>query len=246
MTTILTKAFLRQHAVALVLALTVGVMGFKQWLLNRQLEAALSAVDRFSKQAPITPNADALVAGTKIDKHELEELLKAAKAINGKLLAGMKITVPEKVVTVVHDTLPTTSVEGTRTASVLDSTAVGVLKGTITAPPAPAGLSFSYSFTRPKFSPEVGFISQGDKNYAVVAWQGEQYKIEAPYVTKIPKVRKLVPHTDLLIEPTGVLTARAGVDLKVPWLGLGGLVEAEQRFVVGDPARARVGVRKDW
>jgi len=115
------------------------------------------------------------------DRDSLAELLKAAKKLHGKLIGGVVIHVPARDTTIIHDSLPTTTVDSTRTAEFRDSTFAGSLHARITAPPCCAPLAVSYEWSRPAFTPAVGFTRVGDSVVALVSWEGEQAQIAAPY-----------------------------------------------------------------
>ncbi len=171
-----------------------------------------------SEIAPVQLNdsTQAKLAASKLEKDSLEVLLKAAKQLNGKLIAAMRIKVPAKETVIVHDTTETlVYADGTRTSVFKDSLEWVKLSGTVTAPPYPAPLKVTYDITRPAFNPAVGLIQSGDAVYAVVSWQNEKASIQVPYQRIPPKVPRSNSYARAAWSPLGEVLVGGGMEFRI-------------------------------
>jgi hypothetical protein len=146
-----------------------------------QHESELQAY--FQQQRALNDSTQARTAAERL-KHdrELAGLVAAAQQLNGKLVAGLALSVAQRDTVIRHDTLATTRLlDSTRTARLHDSTFAGIVDVAITAPPYPAALGATLTLTRPAFRPEIGFVKVGTGYIATVVWNGEHYQVEAPF-----------------------------------------------------------------
>lgn len=238
--------FLQQHwqLVILVAALALAGIAVRSALTYRA-ELAASQL-HLEQQRQLNDSTVARLASANQDRDAMHGLLIAKDKLQGKLIAGFVVKVPKRDTLVIHDTLVTTlGSDSTRSASFSDSTFAGRLTGTVTAPPCCAALQLKYQLTRPAFAPSVGFVQVGDKQVAVVTWQGEHVEIASPYAD-LPKA----PHRfGTFVEggvsfPREAAFARAGAFVRPGW-NLSAFGAVEQTFVQ-EPARLQFGLRKEF
>jgi hypothetical protein len=177
----------------------------------------------------------------------LEGLLTAAKALNGKLVAAARFTVPARDTVIVHDSVPTQVLaDSTRTATVHDSTFAGVVTVNITAPPCCAALKAKLTVERPAFTPSVGFVELANRQYAaVVVWQGQQVSISSPYFAPPTVPEK---HVIRWVEATYNLASAPEVagGVSLAWRGLS--IGPSVRYSLADGTLPRLGItlRRTW
>jgi hypothetical protein len=203
----------RQHWALLVGGLLLAALGYR--VVSSALAASRTNKAKAIAEQRLSAETAARLAVTVVERDSLAELLKAARQLNGKLIAGVQIGVPKRDTLVRHDTLYTEVIGETRTAEFLDSTFAGVIAGKVTAPPAFGPLSVEYQLTRPAFSPQVGIVRTGDAHFAVVNWRGELAEVQIPYVD-VPLPRKRVyNYIEGSYSPTGPAQVRAGMAFEV-------------------------------
>lgn len=161
------------------------------------------------------------LARARLGEKAFRELYNTSQALNGVLIAAANVRVKPK--TVVRDTVrlvTTVQVQGvdtTRVATVHDSTSVGLLTATVTAPPCCAPLTFQYTYTTAPITVGVGFIRRGTDTYAVVTGDTTQVTLTASH-WKVPKVQQPRLQPWLFVGPD-VFRQRvavvAGVDVRV-------------------------------
>ena len=122
----------------------------------------------------------------KADTDSLGEAVAAADALNGELVAALAIrTIPDTVyvpIDTVTTQFDTTSVGVTRTASLTDTTDLGIeITVEAEAPPMPAALKLGYKVVVPEFRPEIGFVETDDGIFATVSWADMEFNVEAPF-----------------------------------------------------------------
>lgn len=131
----------------------------------------------------VNDSTRAVIAQLTADKEDLWALLDAAKSMDGKLVAGVRVVIKRdtiyvpvrEVVTVAHE-------DGSRTATKTDTLPGGYhLRIDATAPPFPAPLQLGYNLETPEFAPEVGFVQRGKAYYAVVTWSGQTYQVKGAF-----------------------------------------------------------------
>ena len=124
----------------------------------------------------------------RVERDSLKASLDAAEALNGELIAALRIrTKPDTVF--VYDTIYATTFEEIagvgirRTASLTDTTDMGIeLMFTATAPADPhAPLALGYQVMVPSFTPEIGFVRTDEGVVATVTWANQDFTVEAPY-----------------------------------------------------------------
>jgi len=174
--------------IGLVVALLVFA-GSRAWAMyQHEKQERVLAQLALQTQIDVIQDGVARIAHGEMVRDSVTHLLDAAQKLNGKLVAALTIAVAEQQVVYIHDTLPTeTDSAGTRTAHVRDSTALGILDATITAPLPPANLGLRYTFTRPAFAPQVGFVEVGDSIVAVVWWEDTEVRVGVPFFKRYPK-----------------------------------------------------------
>lgn len=196
------------------------VFGGIRYIQNVRAENTRLELEMHNERT-LKDGAQARLAINAIERDSLSHLLVNAKELNGRLVAALRIHVPERDTLIVHDTLPTNlAADSTRTAEVHDSTFAGRVDGMITAKPCCAPLEFQYTLTRPAFDPEVGFVKVADRYVAVVNWQGEHFQVEAPYFLQ-PK--KPLPFLGYFAEG-GVGVYEQDTSLRYRIFGRGGVV----------------------
>ena len=184
------KGLLNNRLVQIAIVLGVlGLLGYKAYAMyQHEKQQRVLAELQLQTQIEIVKDAQARIAHTEFVSDSMLHLVDAAHKLNGTVVAALKLAIAERQVVFVHDTLPTeTDTLGTRTAHVRDSTALGILDATITAPLPPANLGLRYTFTQPAFAPEIGFVQVGDSMVAVVYWQDTKVEVKAPYWKPQPK-----------------------------------------------------------
>lgn len=221
----------------------LGAVLLVLWGMNLWREKR-AAEDLAGYYKQVNDSTVAEVAAWKAKAHSLEALKDAAKKEKGGLVAGVEIrTKPDTVYVPVHDVVTVTKDE-TRTASLTDTTKMGIeVEVSAEAPPAPADLKLGYRITVPEFHPQVGFLKKGDSYVALVSWAGQEFTIEdafhlpekkAPRFALIAGASEFATLDGKLLSPEGY----GGVNLRVSkkdWIGLVGRM--------GWQAGARVGIR---
>ena len=120
------------------------------------------------------------------DKDSLSNALAAAEAMNGTLVAALAIrTKPDTVYVPTNPTdtrFDTTAIGVTRTASLSDTTDMGIsIDIEAKAPPEPAALELGYKLVVPEFRPEIAFIETDEGVFASVSWANQKFQVEAPF-----------------------------------------------------------------
>lgn len=236
-------------AIGVVVALSTAVVAYAIHEAHVQRDARTVAELRLAGQKRINDSTVARLASTTSAlKDSLGAVLDANKDLHGKLLAALAIRVPKRDTIFVHDTVKTTVyVDGSRTGTFRDSSWVGVVEGTMTAPPFPAPLGVTLHFTRPEFRPEVAFYEVGGQGVAVVSWQGERFQVEAPYVSKAalsPARRVGAALGAFWMAPGGVTGRAEGWTRVLGHIEVLGGAEARLKASPGEPnGRAYAGLR---
>jgi hypothetical protein len=78
--------------------------------------------------------------------------------------------------------VPTTTEGDTRTASLSDTTDMGIeVTVTASAPPPPNPLRLGYKIVVPEFRPEIAFVQTVEGVVATVTWANQKFQVEAPF-----------------------------------------------------------------
>ena len=178
-------------------------------------------------------------------RDSLQGVLKAAKELNGRLVAALAVKVAARDTVIVHDTLPTVvGPDSTRTAVLRDSTFAGVVRADIIAPPCCAPLRATLQVHRPEFRPEIGFVELKNKQYAaVVVWQGERATIQVPYFAppKPPALTRWIEGTYSLVSAPEIA---AGVSLAFHGFSVG--PTARLSLAAGTVPTVGITIRRTW
>ena len=187
------------------------------WAVNRAwVQHQTSVAQELTQARHLNDSTQAVLARTKFERDSLRALHKAAKELNGQLIAAVRILVARRDTLIVHgSTFTKVFTDGTRTASFRDSLSWAQVEGTITAPPYPGALGVNYKLTRPAFSPSVGFVKSGNAYVAVVTWQGEKFEISTPYFDPPVVEPRLAPYVRVAWSPLGAGLAGAGMQFRV-------------------------------
>jgi hypothetical protein len=103
---------------------------------------------------------------------ELKALKRAAKAMNGQLVAGTKVTIKRDTITkTITEVVTVTDSLGNRSAAVHDTTDDYRVDIQAAAPRSGA-LKIGYQIVTPERSIEVGFVKRADGYYAVASGKG--------------------------------------------------------------------------
>jgi len=234
---------LRAWVILGLLAVGIVTAGWREY--QRERQARVLAELRLHQQYQVNDSTVARLAATAAAKDSLGGLFIAADQLNGQLIAGFRLHVHAKETVLVHDTLPTTLLpDSTRVATFRDSTFAGTISGTVTAPPCCVPLRLQYTLQRPEFSPSVGFVRIGSAVAAVVSWQGEEVRVEAPFADLPRPVKRLGGGVEVMYLPTsGGIAARAFGLYRAPW---GLEVQAGGQQQPNIPANLFVGIGKRW
>lgn len=234
---------LLQHPLLVLGVCAALFLAYATWERRGDTQHEAALLKYFQTQQALNDSTQARTAAQGAAQvAQLQGLLEAAKQLNGKLVAGVRITVPKRDTVVVHDSLPTTALpDSTRVATLHDSTFAGTVDVSVTAPPFPAALGARLTVTRPAFRPEVGFVQVGTGYVATVVWQGERYQLDAPFFTPpaAQGPKRVLPFVAGTVLTTGEVTAQAGALLRLGHLGVGPSVQANH-------AGAQVGVTGVW
>lgn len=211
---------------------------------------------RFEKQVQINDSTSVILAAERAEKTALKGLLTAAKQLNGKLVAGVKVRLelPDVVgsTTGVKDsvraaeTMAFTFVDAgwkvkIDAAGTRDSVKIGTLTARFTVVADSAKLA--WRFRVEPIQPSVGFVKHSGRYLAVVTCDVcEDVIVEAPFVDKVIKqerrfLRTVGAQYDLVSQDW---VGRAGLELRL----LRGLhVEAGYRQIMrsGEEPRWLVG-----
>jgi hypothetical protein len=209
------------------------------------LEAVLANMGKQLK------DAQAVIAKKDAELSDFKNLREASKALagkHGKLVAGVTITIPERDTVLVHDTLKTTVLsDSTRIGSFEDSTFAGKLRLVVKAPPCCGPLVLdSLKVTRPEFSPEVGFVKVGSHYVAIVAWQGEEFKIKTAFFDPDPAkpTKRFVSWLEGTYNLGSAHEVRGGASMRLGKFQIGPSVS--QRLSFGERPALGVTVRKEF
>lgn len=186
-------------------ALTAAAFGFVvlKWKHERQERFNLQA--KLAQEITLKNGAIAMVAQGHLERDSLLTLVEAAKESGGKVVAGVKVVVKERVVTV-HDTVLATGPDTARTAHFADSNEVATIEGDVTA--TPTEFYFDYHFTRRPIVIDVGFVQVGDSTWVVAKAVGDSVRVVAPYYRK--PVRQSWVEKYIGMQYSQEVTARAG------------------------------------
>lgn len=223
--------------VLIALGLIVGAYRYHQWVWGKVHAAEASE----GIQKRINDSTVILLSNERLNKERLQTIVDAGNYINGKPVAGISITIPQRDTVIKWDTLETrTTVDEWRTAKFEDSTFAGTVVGTITAPPCCAPLGLEYTITRPEFSPQIGFVKRGQSVYGVVSWRGEEVEITASYYKLPPAPPKTIGYW-----------AEAGVNFEQQYYLRGGMalrlpLHIQAQAGVDTRGELFAGIRKDW
>jgi hypothetical protein len=211
----------------IVLALVVVLFGATLWREHHRA----AELEGYYKQ--VNDSTVAEVAAWKAKAHSLEALKDAAKEEKGKLVAGVQIRTKPDTVYVPAKVVLTKDSSGTRTASLTDTTKMGIeIKVDAEAPPYPAPLKLGYNLVVPEFTPEVGFMKKGDFYVALVSWAGQEFTVENAFhlpEKPLPRFEVLAGANEYASIDGKLDTPQiyAGVNLRVSgkdWVGLIGKV----------------------
>lgn len=191
------------------------VLALGVWSANRAwVEYRTQSAQELADAKQLNDSTQAILARTRVERDTLKALYTATKALNGELVAAVKIKVAQRETVFIHQKIETTlHADGTRTATFKDSVAWAKLEGTVTAPPQ-GDLGVRYKLTRPAFEPSIGFVKSGDAYLAVVTWQGEKVELTSPYVNIPPPEPFFVPYARAAWSPFGAGLAGAGAQIK--------------------------------
>lgn len=156
-----------------VVAVVASVTG---WVRER---AARNAADkRTAELIVVNDSTQARLATLTSQNQKLLALKEAAIAMDGTVVAGVRIHVASDTIYVPLQEVPTVLTEdSTRRATLADSTKGYVLHVDAEAPPS-GPLKVGYTLRTPEFDPEVGFVKRGEDYYAVVSWAGQEVTTE--------------------------------------------------------------------
>jgi hypothetical protein len=161
------------------LALLIGFLAWGQFTQLKE-NKALSAL--LKHQVALNDSTQAILAAERSRRGELEAAKEGAKALGGRLVAGVRIQTRADTVYVPLTDVETVEREGTRYATVEDSTKLGIkIRVDAAAPPYPSPLQLGYNVIVPEFNPEVGFVQVGDQFVAVVSWAGQEFTLEETF-----------------------------------------------------------------
>ena len=236
--------YLLMAAGSLVIAVGGGI-GYAVHVYRAERDARTVAELRLTEQKRVNDSTLARLAVTTVPKDSLRAVLDANRDLHGRLLAALAIRIPKRDTFIVHDTVKTTVyADGTRTGVFRDSTFAGIVTGEMNAPPYPAPLGVRFTLSRPEFRPEVAFVEVGGQGVAVVSWQGENFRVEAPYVSPqaLQPRKTFSVAVAVLWEAPGGFGGRLEGRMKGPW-GFEAVGGAQARLQ-GTEGRAYAGLQK--
>lgn len=238
---------IRWAVLATALAVLAGFGGVRAY--REQVQRRVVAELALAGQTQLTQTTAARLTTSQAAGDSLQEVVAAARRLNGRLRAALAIRVPARETTIVDDTLTTTpsiSPDGTTTrrAEFSDSTFAGTISGVVIAPPTGPLVMEFLTVRRPEFRPQIGFVDVGGQMVAVVSWQGEQFNIDAPYMAAPKRTRTVGFVTELFYAPlNNEWIIRSGPSMRGPG-GLELQAQLEQR-TNHDPG-VFLGLRKVW
>lgn len=160
----------------------VGYISITQAKINH-LEAEIVKRElSIDSTTQVTEDLVARIALERMDKDSLRDALEAADALNAELIAASVIHARPDTVYRDRVVVRTDTLDGTRIATVHDTTEAGVLDATITAPPYPKDIHVRYTFAPASIDITVSLLRLTD-NTAIFAatYRGGTTEIEAPY-----------------------------------------------------------------
>lgn len=175
-----------------VIGLAIAGVLYAKGQIREAEERAVLAELELAGQRTLQNGTEAALASQIVLTEKHKALQAAAKELKGELVVALAIAIAQRDTALAHASLPTQvdTVTGSRTAQFTDTTFAGIITGTVTAPPFPEPLGIALTIIRPAFTPSVGFVRVADRFVAVVNWQGEEYKIDAPFFEAPPPPRK--------------------------------------------------------
>lgn len=161
---------------------TVLVVALVGWHVHsdHQMTAAMQRLyAKYDTLAAVNDSTKAIVAKSTVDRQALGSALTAAQALNGSLVAALKLKIAAVTDTQRH-TIETVRSGPTRVASWRDSTQDYTVAGRVIAPDT-GQLSVDYSVSLPALTPVIGFVKVGTAYAATVTLGSRQYTVQAPF-----------------------------------------------------------------
>jgi hypothetical protein len=214
-------------------------------------------VAQYRRQVRINDSTVVELAAAKAKLKEVQGLALAARELNGKLEAGIKVVLRGDTARGRVTARPETVfvAESTRLVSrdsvgfpFRDSTSAGVLRGDVTVARDLSGAAIEYEFVPSPISPEIGFVRIGGKYVAVVTCSScATIRLEAPFADFRPPPPPLLRREfragwDVVGR---TWTVAAALDVRAV-AGLLGFVEVRQRLVAGETATVLLGVKRSF
>lgn len=161
---------IRKVVLGLALLLVLGV-GFLRWNEAQQR--------KMNRAYDLLADTKAQVALLHAERDSLLALYEAADESGGEVVAGVRIVTRPDTVFVPVSSVETREEQGTRFATLTDTTEHGFsLRLDAEAPPYPHDLRLGYELQIPSFRPTVGFIEDGSVYTAVVTWEGMEFTLD--------------------------------------------------------------------
>lgn len=174
-----------------LLLVAIGYVAYTQNHINDLKAEVAKAKLSLTETREIRDGLFARLTSTQLLKDSLNDALIAEKETNAELVAAAKIRVKPDTVWRTNPTVITRvdTVSGSRTAAIDDTTAAGVLRGTIKAPPFPAELEFEYMFEPAPIEFTVSLLRYRNNDAVfAVSYAGGSAEVVAPYA-RLPKSR---------------------------------------------------------
>jgi hypothetical protein len=169
-------------------------------------------------------------------RSELRALKATARKLRGELAAGVRVEIHPETVYVAASPQPTDSLaDGTRVATVRDTTADGLQVNIDASAPPVGNLWIGYQVIQPPLNPEIGFIKRGDAYYATVVLPNRQFTSSDAFFT-VPRPRRvqvLVGGQVLTMDQQLQVLGFAGTSLRLNDRStfLGGITTGTQMFL---------------
>lgn len=228
----------------ILVGLLIGFTGMN-W---RQSGRDAAAAERFRQQVQLNDSTVAVLASERVKRGQLQGLVTAAKAENGKLVAGMKLLIALDSMRGHIEATPVVSVDSSlHVWQFHDSSAVRVFNATLTVPLFPKRPDLNWTVVPAPLEPSVGFVKIGDRFVATVTCRAvgdttattsacKTVTVESPVfdvkaVRAEPRFTRWAGAQWDVVARTSML--RAGVDLRL--FGMYAGVEARQRLQAENP-----------
>jgi hypothetical protein len=204
---------------AFLLLVTLGSMR----ACAEEQAARRSAERRAEQLIVLNDSTQARLTRSESSRKELLALKDAARTLDGKLVAGVRLVVrPDTVYVPIREVETVWLEDSTRVATLRDSTEGYYVTVTGKAPPT-GPLELGYEIITPEFTPQVGFVRRGSDYYAVVSWAGKRVETsEAFFRPERPRRLNLVVGGTLRSPLLALdardlnLSAHAGVQYRLP------------------------------